>query len=177
MMVCRSVGSAVRQPRKGGCARLDIVADALAGLLLVDQGGQLDRAAQPHAAKRRQGGERCRETAFHVGGAAAVDAAVVHCTAERVRGPALADRDDVGVPEQQNAGPGAALQRDAQVVAARLDRCLDHVQTQLDGCHVQHVHRRRLTAGRILPGRPHQRRGQVHQRCFVDPVQHGLLCG
>ena len=83
--------------------------------------GPLSPAPRNAAIARKRRGQ----TTFHVGGTAAVDAAVLDRTAERVPRPALADRHHVGVPEQQQAGPAAARQRDAQVVAARLHRRLD----------------------------------------------------
>ncbi len=90
--------------------RGDVSADADAALLLVDERREFDGPAQPGALKcchRRKAG--C-QAAFHIGGAAAVDAAVVDGGAERVLRPALADGDDVGVAEQQKTRSLAAAE-------------------------------------------------------------------
>ena len=93
-------GDAAQERRRSPTRRTH---GCLSRLLLVDQRRQFDGTAQPRAAQRCDGRKTRRQTTFHVGGAAAVDPAVLDGTAERIFRPALADRHDVGMAEQQQA--------------------------------------------------------------------------
>ena len=79
------------------------VADA--DRLLVGDGA-LDDPAGPARASQGLDGDHLRgQAALHVGGAAAVDPAVAQLPAEGVRGPVVADRDDVVVAVEMDGRP------------------------------------------------------------------------
>src|SRR5690606_6195343 len=80
------------------------VADAGAADLLVIGEGDVNRPAQRPRLELRYQGERRGEEGLHVGGAAAVEAAVARDDAEGVAVPGLAlDRHDVAVSGEHHA--------------------------------------------------------------------------
>ena len=77
---------------------------------------------KPGATQSGQRDQCGREAALHVRRAAAVDPPVLDLPAERIGRPSVTDRYDVRVAEQQQARTVAPGKRDADVVAAGLDR-------------------------------------------------------
>ena len=182
MIVCSSVGSATMQPANGPIGPTEVVPDPEPVVLLVDDGGQLERSGQPHPGLpyRRHRGQAGGQPALHVGRAATVQPAAADLTAPRVAGPAVAQRDDVGVAQEQQPRLLAAGQPDRDVGPVRRDLAGDHVELETGGQIGEYGDGRRLAAGRIdvgdLPGRrAYESDGEPGHESLVDLVQDGAL--
>ena len=104
--------------------------------LLVIGEGEVDRHGEPRRLERRRERQRAGDEALHVGGAAAVEAAVAFGQGERIARPALAhDRDHVGVARQRDAAlaigadGGEQIRLAARVVVDQPHRDAQRVET------------------------------------------------
>ena len=113
-----SVGSPTTQPdglHAGAREILDETADADAADFLVVREREMQRLVEARHVLRQQR-ERDRDEALHVGGAAAVEPAVLLDERERIAVPRLAvDRHDVGVAGEHEPAVAARAQRREEI--------------------------------------------------------------
>ena len=162
---------------RGAVGSGEVAAHPLARLLLVDEGGQLDRSAQASAGtvQRRHRDDARREAALHVGGSAAVQTTHTDDATERRHRPPLAGGDDVRVTEEQQPRAVPAVQHRRHVRAAGFDLVGHDAEAPLSARSGEDLGGRLLTPGRVLTLRSHERGRDLTDLVQRDEVEYRPL--